>query len=109
MLNLLLEQFPGANDFGSEVIPGATSIGMRVLKEGCLIILTRNVNPRVGLCNGTRLICNKFYHNLIDAEIVTGSCKGQTTFIPKITLKPSADMKLPFSSTTKEFPIRLLH
>ncbi|XP_010252966.1 PREDICTED: glucose-1-phosphate adenylyltransferase small subunit, chloroplastic/amyloplastic [Nelumbo nucifera] len=30
MLQLLREKFPGANDFGSEVIPGATSIGMRV-------------------------------------------------------------------------------
>lgn len=30
MLNLLQEKFPEANDFGSEVIPGATSIGMRV-------------------------------------------------------------------------------
>ncbi|KAF9669670.1 hypothetical protein SADUNF_Sadunf14G0131500 [Salix dunnii] len=30
MLDLLKEKFPGANDFGSEVIPGATSIGMRV-------------------------------------------------------------------------------
>ena len=29
-LNLLCEQFPHANDFGSEVIPGATSIGMVV-------------------------------------------------------------------------------
>ena len=32
MLQLLREQFPGANDFGSEVIPGATSTGMRVCK-----------------------------------------------------------------------------
>ena len=30
MMDLLREKFPGANDFGSEVIPGATSIGMRV-------------------------------------------------------------------------------
>ncbi|KAK3121507.1 hypothetical protein QOZ80_8BG0654830 [Eleusine coracana subsp. coracana] len=30
MLKLLRDQFPGANDFGSEVIPGATSEGMRV-------------------------------------------------------------------------------
>ncbi|KAF6164753.1 hypothetical protein GIB67_041005 [Kingdonia uniflora] len=29
MLNLLRDKFPGANDFGSEVIPGVTSIGMR--------------------------------------------------------------------------------
>lgn len=30
MMKLLREQFPHANDFGSEVIPGATSIGMAV-------------------------------------------------------------------------------
>lgn len=30
MLNLLRDTFPGANDFGSEVIPGATSVGLRV-------------------------------------------------------------------------------
>jgi len=30
MLKLLREQFPQANDFGSEVIPGATSVGMAV-------------------------------------------------------------------------------
>ncbi|PWA50974.1 glucose-1-phosphate adenylyltransferase, nucleotide-diphospho-sugar transferase [Artemisia annua] len=30
MLDLLRDKFPKANDFGSEVIPGATSIGLRV-------------------------------------------------------------------------------
>ncbi|GJN34253.1 hypothetical protein PR202_gb22900 [Eleusine coracana subsp. coracana] len=30
MLQLLREKFPSANDFGSEVIPGATEVGMRV-------------------------------------------------------------------------------
>jgi len=30
MLRLLREKFPAANDFGSEVIPGATEIGLRV-------------------------------------------------------------------------------
>lgn len=33
MINLLRDKFPGANDFGSEVIPGATSIGLRVSTE----------------------------------------------------------------------------
>jgi ADP-glucose pyrophosphorylase len=37
MLRLLRENFPSANDFGSEVIPGATEIGMRVsyAREEC--------------------------------------------------------------------------
>ncbi|MFS8024126.1 putative glucose-1-phosphate adenylyltransferase [Helianthus anomalus] len=30
ILDLLREKFPKANDVGSEVIPGATSIGLRV-------------------------------------------------------------------------------
>lgn len=30
MLNLLRDEFPAANDFGSEVIPGATAKGLRV-------------------------------------------------------------------------------
>lgn len=30
MLQLLRDTFPDANDFGSEVIPGATNVGMRV-------------------------------------------------------------------------------
>lgn len=30
MISLLREHFPEANDFGSEVIPGATKMGMKV-------------------------------------------------------------------------------
>jgi ADP-glucose pyrophosphorylase len=38
MLRLLREKFPSANDFGSEVIPGATEVGLRVccVLETCL-------------------------------------------------------------------------
>lgn len=35
MLQLLRERFPAANDFGSEVIPGATNIGLRVCLLSC--------------------------------------------------------------------------
>lgn len=37
MLDLLREQFPGANDFGSEVIPGATALGLRVCDCSLLV------------------------------------------------------------------------
>jgi glucose-1-phosphate adenylyltransferase len=30
MIKLLRDEFPQANDFGSEVIPGATALGLRV-------------------------------------------------------------------------------
>lgn len=35
MIKLLRDDFPQANDFGSEVIPGATSIGMKVNLVTC--------------------------------------------------------------------------
>lgn len=40
MLKLLRDTFPGANDFGSEVIPGATSVGMRVSRclKFCILL-----------------------------------------------------------------------
>ena len=31
MIKLLKDDFPNANDFGSEVIPGATALGMKVV------------------------------------------------------------------------------
>lgn len=38
MLRLLRENFPAANDFGSEVIPGATNIGLRV----CVLMISKS-------------------------------------------------------------------
>lgn len=39
MLDLLREKFPKANDFGSEVIPGATSIGLRVISSNVFTLI----------------------------------------------------------------------
>lgn len=43
MLNLLREKFPAANDFGSEVIPGATSIGLRVCVPSSICLMLRRL------------------------------------------------------------------
>ncbi|KAL5710817.1 DNA helicase [Ranunculus cassubicifolius] len=77
------------------------------LKLGCPIMLARNIVPRSGLCNGTRLLCRGFYRNLIDAEIVTGTYRGQTALLPRIPLKSTEDMKITFTLTRKQSPIRL--
>ncbi|KAL7609961.1 hypothetical protein Lser_V15G13505 [Lactuca serriola] len=47
------------------------------LKVGCPIILLRNLDPSNGLCNGTRLICKSFQHNVIDVEIAVGQHAGK--------------------------------
>jgi ATP-dependent DNA helicase PIF1 len=61
------------------------------LKVGMPIILIRNIAPNNGLCNGTRLICKRFYDRLIEAEILIGKHAGRKVFIPRMPLIPSDD------------------
>lgn len=65
------------------------------LKVDTIIILLRNLNARKGLLNGTRLVVKNLHNNFIDAEIVTGTNRGERVFIPRIVLCPSEE-SLPF-------------
>eukprot|EP00798_Chlamydomonas_sp_ICE-L_P028689 gene28689-31857_t len=76
------------------------------LKVGCPIILLRNLNPRKGLANGTRLIVEELRNHLIVAKIVTGSHAGETVCIPRIPLTPSDSKQNPIIFTRRQFPIR---
>ncbi|KAG8366715.1 hypothetical protein BUALT_Bualt17G0108200 [Buddleja alternifolia] len=46
------------------------------LKEGSPIMLLRNLNQSLGLCNGTRLIISKMGEKVLEARVVTGSHIG---------------------------------
>ena len=73
------------------------------LKLGCPVILLRNLNAPI-LCNGTRLKIKALHPNVIEATIMTGQGKGQTTFIPKMPLIPSDS---PYPMRRLQFPLRL--
>ncbi|XP_048425230.1 ATP-dependent DNA helicase PIF1-like [Pyrus x bretschneideri] len=77
------------------------------LKRGAPIMLLRNIDPQLGLCNGTRLLCRGSYRNLIDAEILTGQFAGSRVFLPRIPLKSTDTAELPFELTRKQFPVKL--
>ncbi|XP_021808472.1 uncharacterized protein LOC110752178 [Prunus avium] len=77
------------------------------LKRGAPIMLLRNIDPKLGLCNGTRLLCRGSYQNLIDAEILTGQSVGTRVFLPRIPLKTTETAGLPFELTRKQFPVKL--
>jgi len=68
-------------------------------------MLLRNLNPSIGLCNGTQLICKEFHRHSIVAEIKTGTRKGQRVIIPRISLIPS-DSDFPVTFKRRQFPIK---
>ncbi|XP_054782009.1 uncharacterized protein LOC129289243 [Prosopis cineraria] len=76
------------------------------LKVGAPIMLMRNIDKSIGLCNGTRLIVSKLVRHVIEAEIMTGISKGQKVLIPRMTITPS-DTSLPFTICRRQFPIML--
>ena len=65
------------------------------LKLGAVVLLLRNLDPRNGACNGTRLKIIELSDNLIIRVILTGSHLGDTFVIPRISLIPS-DSRIPF-------------
>ncbi|XP_057444316.1 uncharacterized protein LOC130736507 [Lotus japonicus] len=59
------------------------------LKEGAPIMLLRNIDQAVGLCNGTRLIVADLGANVTKAIVVTGTNIGEDTFISRMDMVPS--------------------
>ncbi len=76
------------------------------LKVGMPILLLRNLNQSIGLCNGTRLIIKKLGQRVIEAKIITGNNVGKHVFIPRIIMSPSG-IDWPFVLHRRQFPIRV--
>lgn len=75
------------------------------LKKYSPIILIRNLNPKEGLLNGTKLAVINLGRRIIEAKIMTGKHSGKLVFLPRITLTPS-DSGLPFQLQRRQFPVR---
>jgi ATP-dependent DNA helicase PIF1 len=78
------------------------------LKIGCPLILLRNLNPRLGLCNGTRMQLLGYSPRLLKVKLLNGSHEGTETFLPRINLN-SEDDSLPFILKRRQFPVKLAY
>ncbi|XP_024186018.2 uncharacterized protein LOC112190772 [Rosa chinensis] len=94
-------------EFLNSITAGGLPPHKLTLKVGAPIMLLRNIDPKLGLCNGTRLLCRGSYQNLIDAKILTGQFAGTRVFLPRIPLKSAENAGLPFQLTRKQFPVKL--
>ena len=92
-------------EFINTVTPNGMPPHLLNLKINCVVILLRNLNHQIGLCNGTRLIVKKLLNHIIVAERKDGMYRGETVFIHRVDLDTNED--LPFTLKRRQFPVRL--
>ncbi|KAJ1284859.1 hypothetical protein BS78_03G237300 [Paspalum vaginatum] len=56
------------------------------LKIRVPVMLLRNLNQSLGLCNGTRIMITQLRDSVIEGIIITGTHAGEKTHIPRISL-----------------------
>jgi ATP-dependent DNA helicase PIF1 len=76
------------------------------LKVGAPILLLRNLYPKEGLCNGTRIVITRLGRRYIKTRILSGTFYEQLRLIPRIKLT-SIEGELLFIISRKQFLIRL--
>lgn len=76
------------------------------LKRGTIVVLLRNLNPKEGLCNGTRLRIENIQVSLLTAAVITGPKSGIVVLLPRITLMAD-ESSLPCKMSRYQFPIRV--
>jgi hypothetical protein len=76
------------------------------LKEGCPIMVLRNLDAAHGVCNGSRGILTRLRRRVLEVKLLTGDFAGQKVFIPRISNQPTED-QVAFKFTRRQFPVRL--
>jgi ATP-dependent DNA helicase PIF1 len=77
-------------------------------KPGVPIVLLRNINQSIGLCNGTRLLVQRLGDRVIEACIMTGNNVGLSVTIPRIFLNSSCT-KWHFVLQRRQFPVKVYY
>lgn len=92
-------------EFLNGLSPASVPPHIMVLKEGSMIMLIRNMDPKRGHVNGARYLVLELRPNSILAELAEGPHQGNQIVIPRIIFAPE-DPRIPIEWTRKAFPVR---
>ena len=100
------------NDIPIEFLHSLNASGLPVahlrLKEGCPVMILRNIDSKKGLCNGTRATITRMSNRLLELKLITGDHAGETALIPRVTLSPSlTGLDFAIKLNRRQFPIQL--
>jgi len=74
------------------------------LKVGVPMMLLRNIDQSLGLCNRTRLVITRMGKFVLEGQVISGSNIGDKVFIPRISLILS-NTRIPFKFQRKQFSL----
>ena len=89
-------------------VSGLPPHNLRV-KIGVPVVLLCNLDPKKGLCNGTRLIVQAATRLLLTCKVESGPRAGDIAYLPRIDLVPSNASSLPCQLERRQFPVRLAY
>ncbi|CAN1254093.1 ATP-dependent DNA helicase PIF1 [Linum perenne] len=75
------------------------------LKEQTPVMILRNINPALGLCNGTRIFITKLCQHVLKGVVIGGFSEGTLVAIPMIVLDVT-EHRRPFTLCRRQFPVR---
>ena len=94
-------------EYLNSLLPSGLPNHRLFIKSGMPLMLMRNLNPKMGLCNGTRLIFKRLHKNhLLECKIVGGEYQNRSVLIPRVTLRPK-EREFPFEWSRRQFPVRV--
>ena len=100
----------GHEELAQEYLRSLSPAGMPparlCLKVGAPIILLRNLYPKQGLCNGTRMTVTQLGHKCIEVRMLGGDFDGQLRLLPRIQLS-TPEGEYPFILMRKQFLVSL--
>jgi hypothetical protein len=79
------------------------------LKVNSVVIVLRNINPSLGMCNGTRVIVTHCKTYVVEGKILDGNFQGNTVVIPRIDfiIEQGPDSIVTFRR--RQFPLMLAY